>query len=222
MGRYSLLYFSIVMLLLLQACAPPAQQEEPERERFAGKKRYEVSRVVDGDTIEVVMEGRRVKVRLIGVDTPETVDPRKPVEYFGREASAFTKQLLEGQQVWLVDDPQGDTIDKYGRKLAHVYRAPDGLWVNLELIRQGYGFAYTVFPFKYMEEFRAAEREAREARRGLWGDGTDGKNGIDGKDGGEGAAAGEEQGRTRTLALTAPGTDGHGQAGTKAGITDNR
>jgi len=122
-----------------------------------------VTRVIDGDTI--VVEGTGT-VRLIGVDTPETVDPRRPVQYFGKEASDFTKQLATGKPVRL--DFDQDRTDRYGRTLAYVYLQPENLLVNAEIIRQGYGFAYTQFPFRMMEQFRALEREAREAGRGLW------------------------------------------------------
>jgi micrococcal nuclease len=120
-------------------------------------------RVVDGDTI--VLDGDE-KVRLIGVDTPETKDPRKPVQAFGQEAYEFTKGLVEGKKVRLEYDQQ--RIDKYGRTLAYVY-LDDGTFVNAQIILQGYGHAYTVFPFKYMENFRNYERMARERGMGLWG-----------------------------------------------------
>ena len=122
-----------------------------------------VTRVVDGDTL--VVEGIGT-IRLIGVDTPETVDPRGPVEYFGKEASDFTKQLATGKRTRLEFDQ--DRTDRYGRTLAYVYLQPEDVLLNAEIIRQGYGFAYTVFPFRMMEQFRALEREAREAGRGLW------------------------------------------------------
>ena len=135
------------------------------------------TRVVDGDTIVVEKIG---KVRLIGVDTPETKHPRKPVEYFGKEASAFTKGMVEGKKVRLEYDWQRK--DKYNRTLTYVYvmtndvrdmpefknRASIELMVNAELIKQGYGHAYTKFPFKYLEQFRKYEKEARENKRGLW------------------------------------------------------
>jgi micrococcal nuclease len=105
-------------------------------------------------------------VRLIGVDTPETKDPRKPVQYLGREATAFTQRTVVGQRVRLEYDQQRQ--DQYGRTLAYVY-LENGTFVNAEIIRQGYGFAYTQFPFKFSEHFRQLEREAREAKRGLWG-----------------------------------------------------
>lgn len=122
-----------------------------------------VTRVVDGDTIDIQRIGR---IRLIGVDTPETVDPRRPVQRFGKEASDFLKRLVEGQRVRLEYDQE--RRDAYNRTLAYVF-LPDGTFVNAEIIRQGYGFAYTRFPFRYLEEFRQLERGARKAGRGLWG-----------------------------------------------------
>jgi micrococcal nuclease len=126
-----------------------------------------VVRVVDGDTIKVRIAGRTETIRLIGVDTPETVDPRKPVQYFGEEASEFTKELALGEQVWLEPDPQCTNRDKYHRLLRYVY-LPDGTLLNAEIIAQGYGFAYTKYPFSRMKEFRRLERLARREGRGLW------------------------------------------------------
>lgn len=123
-----------------------------------------VVRVVDGDTL--LLDGNE-RVRLIGVDTPETVDPRRPVQRFGKEASAFTRSRVEGRRVRLAFDRE--RTDRYGRTLAYVY-LEDGTFLNAELVRLGYAHAYTRFPFQYMDEFRAYEREARENRRGLWAD----------------------------------------------------
>jgi micrococcal nuclease len=123
---------------------------------------YKVKRVIDGDTL-LLINGERV--RLIGVDTPETKHPQKPVEYFGREAYLFTKEMVDGKEARFEFDRQ--KRDRYGRLLAYVYLL-DGTFLNAEIIKQGYGFAYTKFPFKYMEEFRRYEREAREKRKGLW------------------------------------------------------
>ena len=119
-------------------------------------------RVVDGDTI--VLDGNE-KVRLIGVNTSETKDPREPVQYFGQEAYEFTKGLVEGKKVRLEFDQ--NRKDKYGRTLAYVY-LEDGTFLNAEIIKQGYGFAYTKYPFKYLEEFKQYERKAKESERGLW------------------------------------------------------
>ena len=103
------------------------------------------------------------RVRLIGVDTPETKHPQKPVQYFGREAYLFTKQMIDGKEARFEFERQ--KRDRYGRLLAYVYLL-DGTFLNAEIIKQGYGFAYTRFPFKYMGEFRRYEREARENRKG--------------------------------------------------------
>ena len=122
-----------------------------------------VTRVIDGDTIVVDPVGA---VRLIGVDTPEAGDPREPVQYFGREATAFARRLAEGRPVRL--EFEGVRKDKYDRTLAYVY-LPDGTSLNAELIRQGYAHAYTQFPFSRLEEFLALQREAIEHGRGFWG-----------------------------------------------------
>jgi micrococcal nuclease len=122
---------------------------------------YKVKRVIDGDTL-LLINGERV--RLIGVDTPETKHPQKPVQYFGREAYLFTKEMVDGKEARFEFDRQ--KRDRYGRLLAYVYLL-DGTFLNAEIIKQGYGFAYTRFPFKYMEEFRRYEREARDKRKGL-------------------------------------------------------
>lgn len=122
-----------------------------------------VSRVVDGDTLRL---NSGEKVRLIGVDTPETKHPTKPVQYFGQEASQFTQREIEHRSVAL--DFEANKRDKYGRLLAYVYRSPDRFFLNAEIVKQGYGFAYTRFPFKYMEDFRRYEKQARAEGRGLW------------------------------------------------------
>lgn len=133
-----------------------------ERAEVLKHELYLVKRVVDGDTL-LLSNGERV--RLIGVDTPETVHPKKPVERFGKEASVFTKKLCEGKIVRLEYDQ--NKRDKYKRLLAYVY-LKDGTFVNAEIVKQGYGYAYTRFPFKYLEEFREYEKEAREKKQGLW------------------------------------------------------
>ena len=121
------------------------------------------TRVVDGDTLQ--LEGGE-RVRLIGVDTPESVAPNRPREYYGSEAAEFTRKLTEGKQIRLEYDHE--RYDTYGRTLAYVYLLEDSTFLNSEIIRQGYGYAYTRFPFRYQDEFTRLEREARENRRGLW------------------------------------------------------
>ncbi|MBI4654023.1 MAG: thermonuclease family protein [Nitrospirae bacterium] len=123
-----------------------------------------VSRVIDGDTIEL-SDGR--VVRLIGVDTPETVDPREGVQWFAREAAKKLREWILDKKVCLKKDrEQVQDIDKYGRLLRYVWR--DDFFVNAELINQGYGFALTIHPFQYLEDFRRHERKAREGNLGLW------------------------------------------------------
>jgi micrococcal nuclease len=125
-----------------------------------------VTQVVDGDTVKVSLEGKPYTVRLIGVDTPETVAPGRPVEQFGKEASSFTRTSLQGKEVRLAFD--WDLYDRYGRLLAYIY-LPEGTCFNAELIRLGYAHAYTRYPFQFLKEFRDLEAEARTAKRGLWG-----------------------------------------------------
>ena len=135
----------------------------PRPERLQGPLR--VTQVVDGDTIKV-SNGRTL--RLIGVDTPETVDPRKPVQCFGREASARAHALLDGAEVQLEYDATQGRLDKYGRTLAYVWMA-DGRLYNETIIAEGYAHEYTyAIPYRYQDAFRAAERSARQAERGLW------------------------------------------------------
>jgi micrococcal nuclease len=127
-----------------------------------------VEKVVDGDTIEVEVGGRTEKVRLLGIDTPETKDPRKPVQCFGAEASAHTAELLPpGTEVRLEHDVE--RRDRYDRVLAYVYRASDGLFVNLALAREGYADLLTYPPnVTHTAELGAAVAEARREQRGLW------------------------------------------------------
>lgn len=122
-----------------------------------------VIRAVDGDTIEI--EGGE-KVRYIGIDTPETVDPRKPVQCFGIEASKKNKEFVEGKMVRLEKD--ATDRDKYNRLLRYVYIGD--VFVNFELVQQGFAYSYSYPPdIKYQDQFVKAQQEAREAKRGLWG-----------------------------------------------------
>ncbi len=128
---------------------------------------YRVSEFSDGDTIVVDMNGQQERIRMIGVDTPETKDPRKPVQCFGKAASAFTKQLIGDQPVRLEADALSSNRDRYNRLLRYVY-LPDNRLVQAEIIGQGYGFAYTSFPFTKSDEFRHLEQIARDQSKGLW------------------------------------------------------
>ena len=126
-----------------------------------------VLRVIDGDTIVL---SPNEKVRLIGVDTPETVHPKKVVECFGKDAKEFTRAAVEGKRVRVVLDEANALRkhkDRYGRTLGYLY-TEDGMLLNAELIRHGYAHAYTRFPFRYIVEFREMERQARREAAGLW------------------------------------------------------
>lgn len=132
-----------------------------------------IARVIDGDTIDVefVIEGRSVtdRVRLIGIDTPETKKPNTPVECFGPEASARTEQLVpEGTEVRVVLDRE--ERDDYGRVLAYVYRSADDLFVNRQLLAEGMARILSIRPnVSLASDLQAAEADARRALRGLWG-----------------------------------------------------
>lgn len=128
---------------------------------------YKVITIEDGDTITVDMNGKKEKVRFIGVDTPETKDPRKAVQCFGKSASEYTKQKIGNNTVRLESDELNTNRDRYKRLLRYVY-LPDGTLLNATIIKDGYGFAYTSFPFSKKEEFKQLETEAREQKRGLW------------------------------------------------------
>lgn len=129
---------------------------------------YLVTKIRDGDTIEVNLGGKIEAVRLVGIDTPETVDPRKPIQCFGKEASDKLKSLLTGKSVTFeVDETQSDR-DRYNRLLRFVFL--DGQDVGLQMIREGYAqeSLYSSVPHKYRDEYLSAQTEAQENNRGLW------------------------------------------------------
>ena len=128
---------------------------------------YSVVRFSDGDTITVNMNGTQESVRMIGVDTPETHKPNAPVQCYGPAASAYTKNLIGTQKVRLEADPTNQNRDRYGRLLRYIY-LPDGRLVQEELIKNGYGFAYTLFPFTKKDDFVKLQDLARSENKGLW------------------------------------------------------
>jgi micrococcal nuclease len=188
--RKNRLFILILFLFFALALSYPPHAREifppiPHNESEISKCNFQrVSRVIDGDTFEL-LDGTRI--RLLGVDTPEVVDPRKDVQWFGREASKKLKEWIEGKTICLRQDKdKTQNVDKYARLLRYVWsestrdsyqtrteKSTTGeqtftFFVNAELIKQGYGFAYTRYPFEYLEDFRRYEREARENNRGLW------------------------------------------------------
>lgn len=129
---------------------------------------YSVSKFVDGDTIAVNMNGITEKVRMIGVDTPETHKPNTPVQCYGPAASAFTKNSLTGKKFRLVSDSESTDRDRYDRLLRYIILS-DGTNFNQRLIEQGYGFYYPYFPFTKSDDFANSQALAKAANRGLWG-----------------------------------------------------
>jgi micrococcal nuclease len=133
------------------------------------QKYYPVTYVVDGDTFKVKVDKQTVTIRLLGINTPETVDPRKPIECFGKEASDETKNLLMGHFVQLRFNPARETQDRYHRYLAYVY-VDSGVFLNEYLIMNGYAREYTYGTAYTMQgKFRDDQRLAKVEGRGLWG-----------------------------------------------------
>lgn len=167
-------------LFLLLSLSIPAEAAKPKPPRYDLQPNvaYEVSvrRVVDGDTIVVAFPtGEQERVRLIGVNTPETVHPKKPIEYYGKEASDFTKKEMTGKKVWLQMDVQ--VRDRYQRALGYIWLEPpkEGesairrSMFNARLLLEGYGQVMTIQPnSRYAEMFVRFQREARESQNGLW------------------------------------------------------
>ncbi|MCM0639517.1 thermonuclease family protein [Cellulomonas wangsupingiae] len=141
---------------------PPPDAEGP----------FAVVRVVDGDTLIVARPEGETRVRVIGIDTPESVAPDQPVECFGPEAAQRAEQLLAGTSVMLRGDPTQDRTDKYGRELDYVW-LPDGRLFNHVMLVEGYALEYTfAAPYAYQSEFRAAEGQAAQGEAGLWSPAT--------------------------------------------------
>ncbi len=162
---------SLVIILLVSLLGWASNRYPSVFGKFAAELptgSYHVTQFNDGDTIQVDMNGKTETVRFIGVDTPETHDPRKPVQCFGQAASTFTKDLIGDQPVRLQADPLSTNRDRYNRLLRYVY-LPDGRLVQAEIIKDGYGFAYTSFPFTKSIEFRKYQEQARIQNKGLWG-----------------------------------------------------
>jgi endonuclease YncB( thermonuclease family) len=128
---------------------------------------YIVTQDIDGDTFQIVMDGKKESIRLIGVDTPETHKPNTPVQCYGPEASDFARQTVEGKAVRLEADPTNDNRDRYDRLLRYAY-LQDGTLFNKQIVEQGYGFAYLSFPFQKKQEFADAQAQAVISKRGLW------------------------------------------------------
>lgn len=179
----TLILLVIVIGLLTNRNSIPITKTEPitigiiaePKVNPAKEKAYDVVRVVDGDTIDVSFDGKIERLRLIGINTPETVDPRKPVECFGTDASNKAKSVLSGKKVILESDSSQGERDKYNRLLRYVF-LEDGTSFNLLMVREGYAYEYTYdLPYKYQASFKEAQKQAEANKTGLWGDTCNGK-----------------------------------------------
>ena len=170
MGRVIRRVILLLLVAVLVGCGVGSQGSEQRAPAPAGAAQAgAIERVVDGDTVIAQLgSGATERVRLIGIDTPESVKPGTPVQCFALKASAYTKHLLTGRRVRLVLD--AEPRDRYGRLLAYVYREPDGAFVNAQLVRDGYARTLTIAPnVAHARQFAQLARTARRGGRGLWG-----------------------------------------------------
>lgn len=130
---------------------------------------YQITRIIDGDTIEVKIKDKQELVRLIGINTPEVDSPYTEEECFGPEASGYAKKLLDKKEVYLIPDSNGQDRDKYNRLLRYVFLA-NGLFVNAEILKNGFAYNYIYEPFEFMKQFDFWEKKAKESKIGLWGE----------------------------------------------------
>ncbi len=156
----------LVCIAMITACQP-GSAPAPTTPTALGPNATMVA-VVDGDTIDVTIDGRRERIRLIGIDTPETHKPNTPVQCFGPEATEFTKSLLPADSSLHIER---DIVarDDFGRLLAYVYLAGDGQFVNLAIVRKGYARPLTIAPnAAHAGEFATAARQAQADNIGMW------------------------------------------------------
>lgn len=159
-------------------------------ESFTFDTAYQLTRIIDGDNVEIRYNGNLTNVSLTGVDTPDAILD----EAFGKESVSFIRNLLLGESVYLRFD--SNKTDKHGRMLAYLYRAPDGLFVNLEIVRQGYGKTSKASPFTHKTLFQYYQKQAQDAGRGLW-------------NGGQQRIQPEEVPHTKTVYITRTGAKYH-------------
>ena len=142
-------------------------QHQSDNSNLNGKDKVYVKRVVDGDTfVATNSEGKEIKVRLIGIDTPETVKPNTPVQPYGKEASNYSKQHLNGKDVYLEYDKEKE--DRYGRTLAYVW-LDENIMYNEELVKNGLAREKYFSPNgKYRSLFEKDEQQAKKDKVNLW------------------------------------------------------
>jgi endonuclease YncB( thermonuclease family) len=165
-----LIGFGVVLIGLAWARSiPPAANPESDRARYHDLS-FSVVRVIDGDTLDIrATDGDKpaTRIRLWGVDTPETGHGDRPAMYFGAEAADFARQILEGRKVHVVLSPRRSR-DRFGRLLAYVFLERGGTMFNEQLLETGYAYADPRFDHHYEDRFEALEKEARRDSRGMW------------------------------------------------------
>lgn len=177
LNKKAVSFFTAVLLITLSYWGffPEYSPEQPPQPTpasdtlgISSSQYYTVTEIVDGDTIKIDVGGQTQTVRLVGIDTPETKDPRKPVECFGLEATAKLTELIGDNPVRLVPDSLQSGRDRYGRLLYYIY-TPDDTFINQELVASGYAFAYQPIESDYLPEFIELQNQARDQDLGLWG-----------------------------------------------------
>jgi len=157
------LLVAISASLVLAACATGVHDQAPS---IGSRTHARVTDVIDGDTVRALVDGNEITIRLIGIDTPEKDGPYTDLECYGQEATVFTRDRLDGEEVSLGFDVE--RTDRFDRTLAYVWLGDE--LVNESIIAEGAAVLLTIPPnVAYVERFERAQREAREAERGLWG-----------------------------------------------------
>lgn len=161
---------ALIILFLTYLFAPETHNpagKSPVLGTQSSEEAYLVTKVIDGDTIDVEINSQVTRIRLIGINTPETSDPRRPVQCFGREAKQYLTDLLENQHISLEADPTQSDRDQYNRLLRYAFL--NGENINLQAIKLGYAYEYTYDqPYTFQKDFKQAQLEAQESKRGLW------------------------------------------------------
>jgi micrococcal nuclease len=170
-------FFVVPTLIVIDRWGGVSLRDTVRRNLYAGqdwkkyhKRSFRVEKVIDGDTIDLAIPDANyltTRVRLLGVDTPETKNPKTDVMYFGPEASGFTRKLCENQQVTVLLDTVADQRDKYGRLLAYI-RLPDGSILNERLVVEGYGYADSRFEHSFYDKYAQSQEQAIREKKGLW------------------------------------------------------
>jgi len=148
---------------------PPAVQDINDWDKYNGKV-FTVVKAVDGDTIDINIPDstyRHTRIRLLGIDTPETKSPYTPVMYYGPEASKYTADMVLGKNVTVIMDKLSKPRDKYHRLLCHI-QLPDGRILNEELISNGFAYADPRFPHNFKKKYMQLQEKAKEEKVGLW------------------------------------------------------